>query len=595
MVQRAPDARLIAIVGPASGEVFPLSNEQITLGRDPTNAICIPDQGLSRRHCALTPGAEGWEVRDLGSSNGTFINGVQMPQYILTEGDHIAVGHSMLLFTSGGHVSSGADSADSPETSVVTVDEVPRPATARLATSRIEHGLQALLAMSAMLHSVRDEEALHHEVLQVVRELTKAHRAVMIDIDSLSARHDGVRASSDADGEIDRTLVQRALKERAGVLSGCRSVLCAPVYTADRQLGALYLTGEPHAASFDEEHRQLITAIGGLAGAAVEQVRRITVLRRDAARLQGDLVLQHSMIGDSPPMRLVYERVSRVARAESTVLIAGETGTGKELAARAIHLNGPRAQRPFVAINCAALAENLLESELFGHERGAFTGAVTQKKGKMELAEGGTLFLDEVGELAPTLQSKLLRALQEREFERLGGTRTVKVIVRVIAATNALLQDEIRKGKFRADLFFRLNVVTIDMPPLRERRSDIPLLARYFLERVAAKAGRRVSGFSAPAMACLVSYSWPGNVRELQNIVERAAVFGSAEEIVREDLPDDLIEARILTSGEATEVDYHGAVLAAKKRVIVEAFQKAGGSYVATARLLHVHPNYLHR
>jgi transcriptional regulator with GAF, ATPase, and Fis domain len=290
----------------------------------------------------------------------------------------------------------------------------------------------------------------------------------------------------------------------------------------------------------------------------------------------------------------VYDRLSRVARAESTVLITGETGTGKELAARAIHLNGPRVHRPFVAINCAAVAENLLESEMFGHERGAFTGAVALKKGKFELADGGTLFLDEVADLAAPLQSKLLRALQQQEFERVGGTRTIKVDVRVIAATNAVLSEEVAKGKFRSDLYFRLNVVNITMPPLRERPSDIPLLARYFLERFGPKAGRRITGFSAAAMSCLTAHRWPGNVRELQNIIERAAVLGIDQAIVPDDLPEDLVESHI-AAGTGEGADYHAAVHATKRRVIIEAFRQSGGSYVATARLLGLHPNYLHR
>jgi len=294
-------------------------------------------------------------------------------------------------------------------------------------------------------------------------------------------------------------------------------------------------------------------------------------------------------------MRRVYDTIGRVARADSNVLIAGETGTGKELVARAIHLNSRRASRPFVAINCAALTETLLESELFGHERGAFSGAVALKKGRLEIADTGTVFLDEIGEMPASMQSKLLRVLQLREFERVGGTRTIKVDIRLVAATNRDLATEARAGRFREDLYFRLNVVTIQMPALRDRPSDIPALAHYFLSRCKAKAGRRISGISSAALACLRAYDWPGNVRELENTIERAAVLGTTEEILPEDLPDSVIEAAVSPALRVTAGDIHAAVLETKKKAIIDAFRASGRNYTATARTLGVHPNYLHR
>jgi Nif-specific regulatory protein len=275
------------------------------------------------------------------------------------------------------------------------------------------------------------------------------------------------------------------------------------------------------------------------------------------------------------------------------VLITGETGTGKELVARAVHLNSDRARRPFVTINCASLTEPLLESELFGHERGAFTGAVAQKKGKLEVAEGGTVFLDEVGELAPALQSKLLRAVQQREFERVGGTRPIHVDVRFISATNRNLATEAAAGRFRSDLFHRLNVVQIDVPPLRDRRDDIPVLAGHFLGRFARKATRPLRGIAPDAMKHLAAYDWPGNVRELENAIERAVVLGSSDHILPEDLPEPVLETAAPRL--STLARFHDRVRDAKVRVIVDAFQEAGGNYTGAARLLGLHPNYLHR
>ena len=222
----------------------------------------------------------------------------------------------------------------------------------------------------------------------------------------------------------------------------------------------------------------------------------------------------------------------RVAPTDATVLIEGESGTGKELVARAIHRNSRRAENAFVAINCAAIAENLLESELFGHEKGSFTGAFAQKKGKIELAEGGTLFFDEIGELRPELQAKLLRVLQEKEFERVGGTKAISLDARLIAATNKNLAQAVERGEFRKDLYYRLNVVTLAMPALRDRPEDIPLLAEHFLIKVSRKCKKRIDGFSDEARLCLQRYDWPGNVRELENAIERAVVLGSGELIL---------------------------------------------------------------
>jgi len=408
----------------------------------------------------------------------------------------------------------------------------------------------------------------------------------------------GDDASPISTRDIDAATIQQVMANRTGMLgrtardgpSGVPT-LVVPLIVSDRTAAVIYL--EAAAAAFDEEDLRLLMAVAAISAVALENVRRVAVLERETERLKGDIQLVTRLVGDSPPMLRLNESIRRVARADATVLIAGETGTGKELVARAIHMNSPRANRPFVAVNCAALAENLLESELFGHERGAFSGAVAQKKGRIELAESGTLFLDEIGELAPQLQGKLLRVLQEREFERVGGTRTLKVDMRLISATNRDLAAEVKAGRFRDDLLYRLNVVRIDVPPLRERAGDIPALARYFLERCRRKAGRRVSGISPEAMAYLRAYDWPGNVRELENTIERAAVLGSTEEILPDDLPESVIEASTPPAGEKTNI--HSALLETKKKAVIAAFRAAGGNYAATAHALGIHPNYLHR
>jgi Nif-specific regulatory protein len=306
-------------------------------------------------------------------------------------------------------------------------------------------------------------------------------------------------------------------------------------------------------------------------------------------RVESNLI--HNLLGESLPMRAVYQFIAQVAAVDSTVLLRGESGTGKELAARAIHQNSPRAAHPFVAINCAALSETLLESELFGHEKGAFTGAVAQKPGKFENAQGGTLFLDEMGELAPALQAKLLRALQEREFERVGGTRAIRVDVRVIAATHKHLESAMRAGGLRPDWYYRLNVVALRRPALRERRADIPLLAEAFAAKYGQQCRRLVRGVSAPARDCLLSYDWPGNVRELENVIQRAVVLGLNEFILPEDLPDTVLAAQPINGATLKLAD---RMKAAKKRFLLEAIEQAGGNLTQAAALLDVNLSHLH-
>jgi Nif-specific regulatory protein len=334
----------------------------------------------------------------------------------------------------------------------------------------------------------------------------------------------------------------------------------------------------------------VLTALATLASAALESVREIETLQVRNALLEERV--DSGILGESPAIQRLLQMVDRLAPLDTTVLVLGESGTGKELVAKALHAKSARRQAPFVAINCAALTPSLLESELFGHEKGAFTDAAAQKKGKLEIADGGSVFLDEVGELAPELQAKLLRVLQQREFERVGGTRTLRLDVRLIAATNRDLAGEVRRGAFREDLYHRLNVVALRTPPLRERREDIPSLAHHFVRRAAARCGRRVEGVSSDAEQCLTNYSWPGNVRELENAIERAVVLGEGNQILPEDLPETVLE-----SAAAPELvgGYQSSIGGAKRDAILRAWSDSGGDYKGAAKLLGLHPNSLLR
>jgi DNA-binding NtrC family response regulator len=304
----------------------------------------------------------------------------------------------------------------------------------------------------------------------------------------------------------------------------------------------------------------------------------------------------HLVGGQSPAMQQALAQAQRVAQSSATVLLLGESGTGKELFAHAIHTWSARQAHPFLAVNCAALTRDLLESELFGHERGAFTGAHQLKKGKVELAQGGTVFLDEVGDMPLELQVKLLRFLQEREIERVGGTRTIPVDTRIIAATNRDLVEAIRAGHFREDLYYRLNVVAITLPPLRQRREDIPALAHHYVQRFAAETKRPVTDLAPEVLDRFLAYPWPGNVRELANVIERAVVLGEGPQITLQDLPPALGEAPPpLASSAAPPGSYHDAVAAFQRELLRQALAQAQGNHTAAARALGLQRTYFHR
>ncbi len=330
---------------------------------------------------------------------------------------------------------------------------------------------------------------------------------------------------------------------------------------------------------------------------ARRQVERLTA-RTEA--LESDASLSHGnlLIGDSEPMQRLVSQVRKAAATDATVLVRGESGTGKELVARMLHQLSPRKDGPFITVHCAALAETLLESELFGHERGAFTGAIKRKLGRFELADGGTLFLDEIGEIPHSVQTKLLRVLQEKEIQRVGGEQTLKVDVRVVSATHRDLQAEVKAGRFREDLFYRLHIVPLHLPPLRERPEDIPALARHFIARHAPRVNRRVNGLDDGALRALARHAWPGNVRELENALEQALVFAESDTLSEVDLPPHLASAPVRSDaglpvpmGDRPLPDILEDL---ERQLIARAYEKAGGVKTETARLLGIKTSALY-
>ncbi len=624
--------RLVARDGPLKGSVFSLDETEFSVGRNPSNRLSVSDPSLSRQHCVIFSRDGQYQIRDLESRNGSFVNGVPVRERTLADGDEIQIGNSLFLFLAEDEASTPIG-ASAPlrldERSVLTGATVvlrsedsrylqpEKVATAPLPALRVARDLKALLKISTAINSVRKLEVLERQLMECIFEVVPAaHGAILLtgenpdDFTSVFSwdRKQGPVAPFPVSG----TLVRKVLQEKVGVLStdvledatlgqspslnlsDTRSLLAVPLTVFERVLGLIYLdTGDPNA-KLDKDHLELMTAVAAISAVALENARDVERLEDENQRLKAEINIEHNMVGESAPMRAVYRFVSRVAPTEATVLITGESGTGKELVARAIHRNSPRATKPFVAINCAALTETLLESELFGHEKGAFTGAVAQKKGKLEVADGGTVFLDEMGELAPSLQAKLLRVLQEREFERVGGTRPVRIDVRVIAATNRDLVESVTHRDASGRIFTTGSTwFPLRCPPLRERREDIPLLAAYFAARAAEKSKRHVRGVSPEARVCLINYDWPGNVRELENAIERAVVLGSSEFILPEDLPEAVLETE--QPAGVNIARYHETIAEAKKQVIMRAVDQAGGNYTEAAKLLGVHPNYLHR
>jgi two-component system response regulator HydG len=311
------------------------------------------------------------------------------------------------------------------------------------------------------------------------------------------------------------------------------------------------------------------------------QLEEENILQKERLGLRFDL---SSIIGTSPTMKKLFDTLAMAAPTEATVLLLGESGTGKELVANAVHQNSPRKDKPYVKVNCAALPETLLESELFGHEKGAFTGAIDKKKGRFERADGGTLFLDEIGEMSPPTQTKILRVLQEREFEAVGGTKTIKVDVRIIAATNKDLADEVKRGKFREDLYYRLNVVPITIPPLRERTEDIPLLAEHFLRIYSEKNKRNITGFGPGVMDAFIAYSWPGNVRELENIVERTVIMSREDTITLKDLPPVFAGPQ----GDGDRTPPPTSLRDVERETILKTLRQTGGNRTHAAQILGI-------
>jgi Nif-specific regulatory protein len=603
------DSRVVVVSGPSKGTVVRFGGDQLSVGRDSANNLCLRDRAVSRRHFTISKSDAAFHLIDLESHNGTFVNGIPVRRKLLTHGDTLRVGRCELVFLiteDEGVVLEPVQFQDEDaEDSLLTTTNVRAysPVTQGTDVGRMARDLNALFKIANTINSIRDLEPLQQRLLQLIGEVIPAETGAIVilrhaDEEPISSCVWERHASASPQIAIRREIVQRALWERSPILSkpsdskDAGEVLCVPLVGVERTVGVIYMAANGKDHKLEDGHVHFLSSVAGIAAVTLENVLATEALRSENRRLQAELDIQDVIIGESKGMHGIQNFISRVAKSDATVLVRGESGTGKELVARAIHRNSSRADKPFVAINCAAIPEALLESELFGHEKGSFTGAIATKKGRLEIAEGGTVFLDEIGELAPMLQAKLLRALQQHEFERVGGTRTMKLDARVIAATNKNLEEAIKASQFRQDLYYRLNVVSVVVPPLRDRPDDIPLLAMYFAAKYSERCKRPLKGISSAARALLMNYSWPGNVRELENALEHAIVLGTGEEILPDDLPEALLEVQ---PAEDSGAKYHDQINRLKKRMIVDAVKQTRGNYTEAAKALGVHPNYLHR
>ena len=483
--------------------------------------------------------------------------------------------------------------------------------------------LSVLLDISQTLNSTLDFEDIFQHALERLTEVVHAEASSIWLIDELSQELYVASAIGEKSKEIKKVrmnlgkgivgqvisagrphLIANAREEPAHARDIARQVgleartmLCVPMFYKNKVIGAIQALNKANRKLFDQTDILRASFFANMAGIAIENARLYDLSQKENINLRrelgGSALEFDDIIGKSPQLENLKEKARRVAQTDSNLLLLGESGTGKGVFAQAIHRTSPRASGPFIQVNCGAIPETLLESELFGHEKGAYTGATSQKPGRFELANRGTIFLDEVGDTPLPLQVKLLHVLENRRFERLGGTKTIETDVRVIAATNQALEEKMREGEFREDLYYRLNVINISIPSLRERREDIPLLAEYFLRKYSVEMNRKIRGFSEEAMRILTKYNWPGNIRELQNTIENAVVFANDDIIQANDL-----NPKIHTTSEETE-DYSGPLDEAqkefKKRYITKILKQMNGNRTEAAKQLKIQRTYLSR
>lgn len=602
--------QITAKSGGAKGTSWVVDLKPLIFGRDITCDIKVSDPLVSRRHCEVVLAGDGIALRDLGSSNATFVNGDPVKEARLQAGDEVAVGSAIFLVTrvrDMGTATSAPPNSPPPTCSLVIGKPVyiNRDNAALIAQGRprTAEDLSDLFTLGRALSEASTTNGLITALVQRVSERFEP-RAVCV---ALSRSGDGRFVVYPPSGEqafgqkyTVRDIIQQVLDQQHGVLipesyrshgeAGIRTTAAAPMVLGKVAIGALVVQAESPLHIYDEADLEFLLAQAQVAAPYFRAIERMEILERENQLLVAGAAEGAAIIGESPAVNRVRSMARDCARSDLNALVLGETGTGKELVVRLIHRLSNRSEAPLTTVNCAAIPAELLESELFGYERGAFTGAHGQKIGLFEECDGGTLFMDELCDLSRSNQARLLRAIETGVFRRLGGNKDIKVNVRVIAATNRNIADEVERGLFRRDLYHRLNMFEIFMPPLRERRSDIPTLAEHFHRQARERLGYKTVGFTAEALRYLEELPWQGNVRELRNVVERAMVVAPYEAI----RPEDLTRNPTPSSTAGKEEPFLSLVELEKKQ-IREALRRCDGNIKAAAQLLDIGRSTLYR
>ena len=591
-----PCLRWIGAAG--RGQIFPIYKAVTGLGRARGNDVVLEADGVADYHAQIVFDGRDFSLDEVDTVADIQINGKRKRRARLAHNDRILLSGSELVF-------SMLEEGDAKA-------QAPAAGESERAQAEIV-GLRKLFQFSERLLVTRDVQALLEALLDGVIEATGAEKGFFLLLrdqrpEVRVARNLREESIPDAVRQLSDSIVARVIETRRPLIVSdamsdvafrgsesvmhlrLSSVLCAPLIAGGDLLGLLYLGNDRATSVFDERVLDLIAIFAGQAALILQNLLLLDSLRNDNAELEKKLSDQRfgEIIGSVPSMTEVFRKVQKVAATDISVLITGETGTGKELIAREIHTRSGRARGPFVVINCGAIPENLMESELFGHVRGAFTGAVATRMGKFQQANGGTLFLDEIGELPLALQVKLLRVLQERSVTKVGDSKVEKVDIRVIAATHRKLENEITTGGFREDLYYRLNVVNVYLPPLRDRGDDILVIAKYLLNKHTRELGSNVRGFTPNALIAIRKFDWPGNVRQLENRIKKALVLCEQVLIGPEDLDLSADQAPSILPLDKAKEEF-------QRKYILEVLERNNGNRTKTARDLGVDPRTIFR
>jgi transcriptional regulator with GAF, ATPase, and Fis domain len=586
---------------PAEGSpvLFAVHKPVMTIGRAAGNDVPLPDRSVKEHHAQIVFDGRDYQLEELDKLADIAIYGKKKRRARLVDGDRLSLGAAQLGFTMFSELPTAARAGEGDGSSELA-------------------GLRKLFQFSERLMSTPSVDGLLEMLLDDVIEVTGANRGVVLLVDSADGpgASPRVRASrnvnresiEDASGVISDSIVRHVIESKRPIIVSdalsdttfgksesvlalrLSSVMCAPLINHGEVVGALYLGNDEVKHLFDRQQLDLLVIFAGQASLILENAVLLSGLRADKEKLAAELSDKRfgEIIGVCASMMEVFRKLSKVATTDISVMITGETGTGKELIAREIHRRSNRIDGPFITVNCGAIPENLIESEMFGHVKGAFTGAIASRSGKFQQANGGSLFLDEVGELTPALQVKLLRAIQERVVYRVGDSKPEKCDIRIIAATNRNLETMIKTGEFREDLYYRLNVVNLWLPPLRDRGEDTFIIAKALLSKYADELGSRVRGFTPAALAAIRKYEWPGNIRQLENRIKKALVLCDKTLLGPEDMDLGTEAQTVIVTLEKAKEDF-------QRKYVLEVLERNNGNRTQTARDLGVDPRTIFR